>query len=364
MGKMRALFIGGTGTISAAIVRRLAQDPLWEVYVLNRGSRKKAVPENVHQIIADIHDEEAAGKAITEAVGTVAGAEEGAAHNGTATSGILFDTVCEFIGFKKEDAERDYRLFKGRTRQYIFTSSASAYNKPAPNYILTEGTSLANPYWQYSRDKIACEEFLMDKYRTEGFPVTIVRPSHTYDERKIPVAVHGKCGSWQVIKRMMEGKPVLIHGDGSSLWHLTFNTDFAVGYTALMGNRHAIGEAFQITGDEVLTWDQIYRTIADALGVELHACHVSSDFLAAAGKKYGYDFEGGLLGDKAVSVVFDNSRLKRLAPEMRTNISFARGVRMALDYILSHPEAQKEDPEFDEWCDKVVAAREKALAEI
>ncbi len=336
---MKALFIGGTGTISMAIVRKLAADPLWEVWLLNRGNRSEDVPENVYQMVADINDE----KAVLESIGDT-----------------VFDVIGEFIGFTVDQVERDYRLFKDRTRQYIYISSASAYHKPAASYIITEGTTLANPHWEYSRNKIACEEFLMKKYSEEGFPVTIVRPSHTYDERSIPLGVHGKNGSWQVIKRMMEGKPVIIQGDGSSLWHLTFNEDFAVGYTALMGNRHAIGEAFQITGDEVLTWNQIYQTIADALGVELHAYHVASDYLAAVGEKYGYDLEGGLVGDKSVCVVFDNSKIKRLANTMCTTIPFHKGVRIALDYILSHPECQRDDPEFDEWCDRVIDALEQS----
>ena len=256
--------------------------------------------------------------------------------------------------------QRDYRLFKGRTRQYIYTSSASAYHKPAASYIITEGTTLANPHWEYSRNKIACEDLLMKVYREEGFPVTIVRPSHTYDERSVPLGVHGKKGSWQVIKRMLEGKPVIIQGDGTSLWTMTFNTDFAIGYTGLMGNRHAIGEAFQITGDETLTWNQIYATIADALGVELKAYHVASDFLAAVGDKYGYDFEGSLIGDKSVSVVFDNRKLKRAVPDMRTEVRFDQGVRIALDYVLSHPERQIPDPDFDAWCDRVIEAQERA----
>jgi nucleoside-diphosphate-sugar epimerase len=223
---------------------------------------------------------------------------------------------------------------------------------------------LSNPHWEYSRNKIACEEFLMRKYREDGFPVTIVRPSHTYDERTIPLGVHGNLGFWQVIKRMKEGKPVIIHGDGSSLWTMTWNGDFARGFIGLMGNRHAIGEAFQITGDETLTWDQIYRTVADALGVELHAVHVASDFLAETGRKYGYDFEGSLLGDKAVSVVFDNRKLKRAVPEMRTEVPFHIGVRRSLDYVLSHPECQREDPEFDAWCDRVIAAIEEAKKKV
>ena len=340
---MKALFIGGTGTISTAIVKRLAGDPRWDVWVLNRGNRKSVLPDGVHQIIADINDEEEVLKQIGDET---------------------FDAVCEFIGFHLEDVERDYRLFRGKTSQYIYISSASAYHKPAAGYIITEGTTLSNPHWQYSRDKIASEEFLMKKYREEGFPVTIVRPSHTYDERSIPLGIHGSNGSWQVIRRMKEGKPVIVHGDGSSLWTMTFNRDFAIGYTGLMGNRHAIGEAFQITGDEILTWDQIYTTIADALGVKANLYHVSSEFLAAAGKPYGYDFEGGLIGDKAVSVVFDNKKLKQAVPDMRTTIRFDQGVRIALDYILAHPEeCQKEDPQFDAWCDKVIEVQEKAKAE-
>ena len=269
-----------------------------------------------------------------------------------------FDVVNEFIGFTLEQVERDYGLFKDKTNQYMYISSASAYNKPAANYIITEGTTLSNPHWEYSRNKIKCEEFLMKKYREEGFPVTIVRPSHTYDERNVPLGVHGKKGFYQVIKRMLEGKPVIIQGDGTSLWTVTHNSDFATGYTGLMGNRHAIGEAFQITGDEVLTWNQIYQTIADALGVKLNAYHVSSEYLSAVGDKYGFDFEGSLIGDKAVSVVFDNSKLKRVVPTMQTNVPFSIGVRQSLDYVLSHPECQVEDPEFDAWCDKVINSLE------
>lgn len=343
IGKQKALFIGGTGTISAAIVRRLAKDPAWEVLLLNRGTRTSAVPEGVQTITCDISDEEDARKKL---------------------AGMEFDVVSEFIGFVPEQVERDFRLFKGRTRQYIYISSASAYNKPAAGYVITEGTTLANPHWEYSRNKIACEEFLMHKWREEGFPVTIVRPSHTYDERSVPLGVHGKKGSYQVIRRMLEGKPVIIQGDGSSLWTLTYNEDFATGYVGLMGNVHAIGEAFQITGDESLTWDQIYRTIADALGVPLKACHVAADYLSAVGDKYGFDFGGSLLGDKSVSVVFDNSKLKRLVPDMRTTVPFNRGVRIALGYVLSHPECQLADPEFDSWCDRVIAALEESKSRI
>lgn len=336
---MKALFIGGTGIISTAVAKRLVNELGWEVWLLNRGNRPEVMPDGVHQIVADIQDEDTVREKIKD---------------------LSFNTVCEFIGFHVEDVERDVRLFRGKTRQYMYISSASAYHKPAASYVITEGTTLANPYWQYSRDKIACETYLMEQYRNTGFPVTIVRPSHTYDERNIPLGVHGKNGFWQVIKRMQEGKPVIIQGDGSSLWTATFNRDFAIGFTGLMGNRHAIGEAFHITGDETLTWNQIYATIADALGVTLKPYYVASDFLAAVGDKYGYDFTGSLIGDKSVSVVFDNSKLKRAVPDMKTTIRFDQGVRIALDYILQHPECQKEDPEFDSWCDNVIAALEQA----
>ncbi len=340
---MKALFIGGTGTISMGIVRRLSEDPQWEVYLLNRGSRKTEVPANVRQIVADINDEADVEKKL---------------------DGMNFDVVSDFIAFDVEAVERDYRLFRDRTDQYIFISSASAYHKPAAGYIITEGTTLANPYWEYSRKKIACEEYLLKKYREEGFPVTIVRPSHTYDERNVPLGVHGKKGFYQVIRRMQQGKPVIIQGDGSSLWTLTFNSDFAIGYTGLMGNVHAIGEAFQITGDETLTWDQIYQTIAEALGVKLNAYHVASDLLSAVGDPLGYDFTGSLTGDKSVSVVFDNSKLKKLVPQMTTNVPFHKGVRIALDHVISHPEQYEEDPEFDDFCDRVIAAVEKIKKEI
>ena len=331
---MKALLIGGTGTISMAITRLLASKKDWEVYLLNRGSRRAEVPETVRWIQADISDEEAVRQAL---------------------GGMKFDCVCEFIGFVPEQVQRDIRLFTGRTKQYIYISSASAYHKPAKDYRITEGTALANPYWQYSRDKIACEDILMKAYREHQFPVTIVRPSHTYDNRNVPLGVHGNNGSFQVLKRMLEGKPVIIHGDGTSLWTMTHNSDFAVGYVGLMGNPHAIGEAFQITNDETLTWNQIYQAIADALGVELKAYHVSSEFLAAVSD---YDFTGSLIGDKANSVVFDNSKLKHAVPDFHPTVRFEEGIRDTIANILAHPELQKEDPEFDAWCDRVIEALE------
>lgn len=339
--RREALFIGGTGTISMAITRSLAKNEGWHLTLLNRGNRKADIPDGVDVINVDINDEEAAAKVL---------------------EGKNFDTVCDFIGFVPSQLERDYRLFKGKVKQFMYISSASAYGKPVADYRITEGTALANPYWEYSRNKIACEDFLMKKFREEGFPVTIIRPSHTYDERSIPMGVHGSKGSYQVIKRMMEGKPVIVHGDGTSLWTMTFNEDFAKGFIGLMGNPHTIGEAFQITNDESLTWNQIFKTIADALNVEYKPYYVSSYFLAKVGRKY--DLEGGLIGDKANSVVFDNTKLKKAVPGFAPSIRFEEGVRRCLDYILSHPECQVEDPEFDEWCDNIIEALDKAAESI
>ena len=337
---MKALFIGGTGTISMAITKALASNPDWELYLLNRGNRSKELPENVKVIAADINDEENVKAKLSD---------------------MTFDVVCDFIGFTLDQVQRDYRLFKDKTRQYMYISSASAYNKPCRSHVITEGTALANPYWEYSRNKIICERFLMDCYEKEGFPVTIVRPSHTYDNRNVPLGVHGAQGSWQVIKRMMEGKPVIIHGDGTSLWTMTCNEDFAKGFIGLMGNPHAYGEAFQITSDETLTWNQIYEAIAKALNVEFKPYYVPSDFLA---KVSDYDFEGSLIGDKANSVVFDNTKIKKIVPEFTCTIRFDQGVKKTIDYCLVHPECQVEDPEFDEFCDKLIAGMEKLKGEL
>ena len=330
---MQILLIGGTGTISMAITRRLVKQG-HTVYLLNRGSRNADVPEGVHLIRGDIGNEEEIRAKL---------------------AGMQFDAVGEFIGFVPAQVERDYRLFRGITKQYLYISSASAYQKPPADCVITESTPLANPYWQYSRDKIACEEFLMRMYRENGFPVTIVRPSHTYDERSVPLGVHGRMGSYQVIRRMLDGKPVIIHGDGTSLWTITHNSDFAAGYCGLVGNIHAVGQAFHITSDESVTWNQIYQSIADALGVKLHAVHIPSEFLAAVSD---YDLEGSLIGDKANSVIFDNSKLRRAVPGFCATVRADQGIRAAVEHILAHPEYQTEDPEFDAWCDKVIAAYE------
>lgn len=336
---MKALLVGGTGIISMAITELLVRQN-WEVYLLNRGNRSNELPQGVHVIEADINDEADVAAKIQH---------------------MQFDCVGEFIGFVPSQLERDVRLFAGKTRQYLYISSASAYHKPLSDYVINEGTTLANPYWEYSRNKIACEDYLMKEYRENGFPVTIIRPSHTYDNRSVPLGVHGNNGSWQVIRRMLDGKPVIIHGDGTTLWTMTHNSDFAKGFVGLMGNPHAIGEAFQITSDESLTWNQIYQAIADALGVKLHAYHVSSEFLAAVSD---YDLTGSLTGDKSNSVVFDNTKLKRAVPDFKATVRFENGIRKTIEYVLSHPEFQKEDPEFDTWCDRVINVLENAKKEI
>jgi nucleoside-diphosphate-sugar epimerase len=338
---MKILFIGGTGTISTAISKELLEQR-HELYLLNRGTRSKLFGKypNATYLTLDINKEEMVAKAIED---------------------LSFDVVADFIAFVPTQLERDFRLFEGKTKQFMFISSASAYQKPPSDYLITEGTALVNPYWEYSRNKIACEEYLMKKNREVGFPVTIIRPSHTYDERSVPLGVHGDMGSWQVIKRMMEGKTVIIHGDGTSLWTLTHNSDFAKAFVGLVGNIHAIGETIQITSDETLTWNQIYETIAAVLGVKLYAIHVSSEFLY---KCSNYDLQGSLIGDKANSVVFNNAKLKRLVPGFVATKRFDKGIKETINNVLAHPELQKEDKEFDKWCDLVIRACENAVNEI
>ncbi|MCL2461613.1 MAG: SDR family oxidoreductase [Defluviitaleaceae bacterium] len=323
----KVLFIGGTGTISASCVSR-ALDSGWDVTLLNRGSRADSVPEGVKAITADINDEDGVRAAL---------------------AGQNFDCVADFIAFTPEQVKRDIRLFNGAAGQYIFISSASAYQKPASGWVVTESTPLANQYWQYSRDKIACEDALMAEYRESGFPVTIVRPSHTYDHRSVPVSIHGSKGSWQVIARILAGKPVLVHGDGLSLWTFTHASDFAKAFAGLLGNVHAVGEAVHITSDEKITWNQAYEAIGRALGKKVDMLHVSSEMLAA----FRPELTGNLLGDKANSVVFDNSKIKRLVPGFTATVRFDQGVRDTLDHVLSHKEYQREDPEFDAWCEMI-----------
>lgn len=328
----KALFIGGTGTISTAITA-LAPKCGFELYLLNRGNRSGLVPEGVKVIEADIYNEEDVKEKLKD---------------------MTFDVVAQFIAFHPDALKRDVRLFTGKTKQYIFISSASAYQKPLSSPFITESTPLFNPFWEYSRNKIACEEYLMEEYRKNNFPVTIVRPSHTYGDFDVPVAIHGNNGSYSVINRIKNGKKVIVQGDGNSLWTLTHNTDFAKAFVGLMGNFHAIGESVQITSDESLTWNQIYEIIGEALGVKPKIVHISSDTLAKAHK----DFIGGILGDKAHTVIFDNSKVKRLVPGFTATVRFDQGIRQTLAYIEQHPELQRQDPEFDDWTDKMVEAYE------
>lgn len=334
---MKALFIGGTGTISSAITRKLLEQGC-ELYLLNRGNRNTFLLEGAQVLQADINDEYYVAQLIES---------------------LSFDIVVDFIAYEPAHVERDYRLFQGKTKQFIFISSAAGYQTPLSDYRITEGTPSSNPYWKYAQNKIACEQYLLDKYRKYGFPVTIVRPSHTYDEREIPLGIHGKNGSWQVVKRMLDHKPVIIHGDGTSLWTMTHSSDFAKGFIGLLGNIHAIGESVHITSDETVTWNQIYEIIAAALGVKLNAVHVPSVFLAAASNQ---DFKGSLLGDKANSVVFDNAKLKRLVPGFVATVRLDQGIKRTVQHVLAHPEYQREDMEFDQWCDDVIIAMSQALA--
>jgi nucleoside-diphosphate-sugar epimerase len=338
---MKILLIGGTGTISMEISRKLLEQG-HTLYLLNRGSRNKRFSghKNLVEITVDINEEAQAAEKL---------------------KGLEFDSVVDFIAFVPAHLERDFRLFKGKTKQFIFISSASAYQKPLSDYHITEGTPLANPYWEYSRNKIAGEEYLLKLYREEGFPVTVVRPSHTYFKDSVPLGVHGDKGSYQVVKRMLEGKPVIIHGDGTSLWTMTHSSDFADAFIGLLGNIHAIGEAVQITSDESLTWNQIYQTIADALGVPLKPYYVSSAFLDQCS---AYDFRGSLIGDKANTVVFDNTKIKRLVPEFVAKKRFDQGIRETLFHVMAHPELQVLDPEFDAWCDRVIAELDAAATRI
>ncbi|MCL2696750.1 MAG: SDR family oxidoreductase [Oscillospiraceae bacterium] len=334
---MKVLFIGGTGTISTEISKLAAASGM-ELYLLNRGNSSERLEglDGVHHIKACMGNEEDVRQKL---------------------AGHTFDVVANFVVFHPEQAERDIRLFSGITKQYIFISSASAYQKPLSDYLITESTPLHNPYWEYSRNKIACEEAYIKAYRETGFPITNVRPSHTYDKHSIPLAVHGEKGSWQVLKRIIDGRPVIVHGDGSSLWTVTHSSDFAWAFVGLMGNIHAIGEAVHITSDESLTWNQIYECIGAAVNKKPILRHISSDFLV----KCDPGLEGGLLGDKSNSVVFDNSKIKRLVPDFVATTRFDEGVRESVAYYLENEHMQVADPAFDEWTDKVIAAYDGAL---
>jgi nucleoside-diphosphate-sugar epimerase len=327
---MRVLFIGGTGPLSAACVRA-AIDAGHDVSVLNRGSARRSLPADVREIVANIRDEDATRAAL---------------------DGMSFDVVADFLSFTPEHVATALRLVEGRSAQYIFISSASAYDKPPRRLPVTESTPLRNPFWKYSRDKIACEDVLVGAYRERGLPVTIVRPSHTYDHALLPTS-----GGWTDIARMRAGEPVVVHGDGTSLWTLTHSDDFAVAFTALLGAPESIGEAYTITGDHAPTWDQIYGWLADAAGVaEPRLVHVASETIAA----FVPDLGPGLVGDKAHSMVFDNTKIRALAPAFRTTITFDEGARRILAHYDANPELQVVDPELDAAFDRMVAHADSA----
>lgn len=329
---MKILFIGGSGIISEAVSKHVVNKG-YDLYLLNRGNRKELVPQGAKIIEGDIRDIPSVTKAL---------------------NGHSFDVVVDWVAFVPEHVKTDIELFKGRTKQYVFISSASAYQKPVTHYIVTESTPLSNPYWQYSRDKIACEELLMDEYRKSGFPVTIVRPSFTYGLQMIPAALNSWLKPWSIVDRMLQGKKIIVHGDGTSLWTMTHNTDFAKGFTGLLGNIQAIGQPFHITSDEVLTWDQIYKAIGNAAGVEPDLIHIPSDYIA----RFIPDEVGGLLGDKAVSMVFDNSKIKRFVPDFVATTPFSEGIKKTVQWFKEHPEKCSVDIEWNSEIDNVIKAYE------
>jgi nucleoside-diphosphate-sugar epimerase len=334
---MKILFIGGTGIISSAC-SDLVVSRGHELFVLNRSaSTMLPIPEGVTLLKGDIHADEAQFASLI--------------------SGHHFDAVVDYIAYSVDDIERDLRLFRDRTDQFVFISSASAYQKPPKSYLITEQTPLENPYWQYSRDKIACEDRLLYAYLDEGFPVTIIRPSHTYGPTQIPFGVSSWRHPWTVVDRMKRGQKVISPGDGTSLWVLTWNADFAKGLVGLLGNPKAIGEAFQITSDEVLSWDQIHLEAYHALRLKPNMVHIPSDLIAA----YWPDATGGLIGDKSNSVVFDNSKIKRFVSDFVCEVNWAEGVRRSLAWFEAHPEFQTIDHEMNALWNQIIASYERAL---
>lgn len=322
---MKVLFIGGTGIISSACSRR-ALDQGIELYLLNRGQSVRPAPAGAKILRGDLRDPAAARAAL---------------------GNLSFDAVVDWIAFTPDHIEADLALFRGRTRQYVFISSASAYQTPPASLPVTESTILDNPFWEYSRNKIACEERLVRAYREEKYPITIVRPSHTYDCTLLPMD-----GGWTTVDRMRRGQPVIVHGDGTSLWTLTHHADFARGFVGLLGNSHAIGEAVHITSDEWLSWNQIFEIVARAAGTEPRIVHVPSDVIAAHDPKWG----PGLLGDKSHSMVFDNSKIKRLVPAFVCHIPFSRGAEEILAWYDADPARRKVNEEFNRTCDRILAA--------
>src|ERR1700761_9153953 len=327
MSKLRVLFIGGTGVISSACVREVVSGGHdIELFVLNRGrSDARPLPPGVRELRGDIRD---------------------AASVRDVLSGLDFDSVVDFVAFTPDHVRADIDLFRERTSQYVFISTASAYQTPPLRLPVTESTPLRNPYWQYSRDKIACEDLLVAEYRASGFPATIVRPSHTYDATKTVLS-----GGWTSLARMLAGKPVIVHGDGASLWTVTHNTDFARAFVPLLGHPRTLGEAFHITSDDVLTWDQIAYALGAGLGVTPRIVHVPSDVIAAHDPEWG----AGLLGDKAHSMVFDNSKVKSLVPGWRAVVPFERGAREIAAWYTEEPSRQVVNEKLDALMDKLAA---------
>lgn len=327
---MKVLFIGGTGNISTS-VSKLAIEQGIDLYLLNRGERKVEI-DGAKTITGNIYDKESVKKALAN-------------HT--------WDVVVNWIAFIPEHVKNDLELFRGKTKQYIFISSASVYQKPPSFPVITESTPLSNPFWQYSRDKIDCEELLVKAYQQEGFPVTIVRPSHTYDTT-IPVTIGGWT-EYTIIDRMKKGQKVIIQGDGTSLWTLTHAEDFAKGFNGLMGNQRSIGHPVHITSDEVLTWNQIYESVANAAGAELNAVHIASDFITkvAPGEK------DGLWGDKSHCAVFDNSKIKSLVPGFTATIPFSEGIKRTLAWFEADPKRMVINPETNAMMDKIIAEYER-----
>jgi nucleoside-diphosphate-sugar epimerase len=326
VGALKVLFIGGSGVISSAC-SRLAVERGIELQVLNRGqTQARPLPAEVRVVRADVRD---AGS-VKEALGD----QE-------------FDAVVDWLAFTPVHVRADVNLFRRRTGQYVFISSASAYQTPPERLPVVESTPLRNPFWQYSRDKIACEDLLTAAYREEGFPVTIVRPSHTYDRTLVPFD-----GGWTAVARMRRGKEIVVHGDGTSLWTLTHHDDFARGFVPLLGHSRTIGEAFHITSDDALTWNQIAMTLAAAAGAEARIVHVPSDAIAAVDSQWG----AGLLGDKAHSMVFDNTKLRRVVPDYLATIPFEQGAREIVAWHDEAPARQQVDSRLDALMDRLVDA--------
>ncbi len=333
---MRLLFIGGTGLISSAC-SEIALARGHELYVLNRGqSPKYALADGARLLQADIRGDQAEVRRLL--------------------AGLHFDAAVDFIAFSADDIDRDLALLGEKTDQFVFISSASAYQKPPKTYLITEDTPLDNPFWSYSRGKIAAEGRLMQAFRDEGFPATIVRPSLTYGPAQIPFCVGSWEHPWTIIDRMRRGSKIIVPGDGTSLWVLTWNGDFARGLLGLLGNANAIGEAYQITSDEVLTWDQIYLEAFDTLGAAPRILHAPSELIAAYWPHAG----GSLIGDKMHSVVFDNRKVKQAVPDFVCEVNWATGLRRALAWHEAHPEFQTIDHALNQLMDQIVLALEKA----